>query len=66
MSEENLNVNVTEENTNEQEVKTLNVNLNLLTNIKSLLEISTSRGVFKAHELSSVGRIYDELFVLLK
>jgi len=66
MSEENLNMNVTEESANEQEVKTLNVNLNLLTNIKSLLEISTSRGVFKANELSSVGRIYDELLVLLK
>tara|TARA_B110000046_G_C12718702_1_gene283648 strand:+ start:115 stop:219 length:105 start_codon:yes stop_codon:yes gene_type:complete len=34
--------------------------------MKSLLEISTQRGAFKSNELSSVGKIYDELLELLK
>ena len=38
----------------------------LLNNMKSLLEISTQRGAFKSNELSSVGKIYDELLELLK
>ena len=64
--EENLNLKV-EESTenNENEVKTLNVNINLLTNLKALLEVSTSRAAFKANELSSVGIIYDQLSKLL-
>jgi hypothetical protein len=44
----------------------INVNILLLNNMKSLLEISTQRGSFKATELSSVGKIYDELLELLK
>lgn len=43
-----------------------NVNVNLLNNIKSILEISTSRGTFKATELTAVGKVYDELLVLLQ
>jgi hypothetical protein len=48
------------------EVKNINVNVNLLNNIKSILEISTARGTYKANELTSVGKVYDELVVLLK
>ena len=44
----------------------INVNILLLNNMKSLIEISTQRGSFKATELSSVGKIYDELLELLK
>jgi hypothetical protein len=65
--EANITMNVNDENaTNSEEVKTLNINVNLLTNIRALLEISTQRGTFKANELSSVGKVYDELVVLLK
>jgi hypothetical protein len=67
MCEDNINMSVNEEsNVITPEVKTLNINVNLLTNIRSLLEISTQRGVFKANEFSSVGKVYDELLVLLK
>ena len=67
MCEDNINMSVNEESkVITPEVKTLNVNVNLLTNIRSLLEISTQRGVFKANEFSSVGKVYDELLVLLK
>ena len=50
----------------EPEIKTKNVNINLLTNVKALLEITISRGSFKANELSSVGKVYDELNTLLQ
>ena len=65
MCEDNMSVNE-ESKVITPEVKTLNVNVNLLTNIRSLLEISTQRGTFKANEFSSVGKVYDELLALLK
>lgn len=61
--EENITMNVDE---NDSKSTSLNVNILLLNNMKSLLEISTQRGTFKANELSSVGKIYDELVELLK
>ena len=60
MSDENINIEPV------QEVQPLNVNVNLLLNIKAILEIATSRGGFKANELTSVGKIYDEVSNLLK
>ena len=58
------------ENENEKkevsQVQQINVNIKLVKNITALLEIATSRGTFKANELSSVGRIYDELSKLLQ
>jgi hypothetical protein len=48
------------------ESNTINVNVNLLNNIKSILEISTARGTYKATELTSVGKVYDELVDLLQ
>jgi hypothetical protein len=68
-NEENVNMNVTDEPSNDdnsKEVKTLNVNVNLLQNIRAVLEISTQRGTYRANELSSVGKVYDELVTLLK
>ena len=64
MSDENINMNIEPV----QEVQPLNVNVNvtLLLNIKAILEIATSRGGFKANELTSVGKIYDEVSNLLK
>jgi hypothetical protein len=62
----NDNANDNKNTTNSDEIKTLNINVNLLTNIRALLEISTQRGTFKANELSSVGKVYDELVTLLK
>ena len=69
--EENVTMNVNDNsdniiNTTLEGVKTLNVNVNLLKNIISLVEISTQRGTYRANELSSVGKIYDELVTLLK
>jgi hypothetical protein len=43
-----------------------NISVNLLTNIKSILEISTARGTFKANELTAVGQVYDQLLNLLQ
>jgi hypothetical protein len=65
MCEDNMSLN-DESKVITPDAKTLNVNVNLLTNIRSLLEISTQRGTFKANEFSSVGKVYDELLVLLK
>jgi len=67
--EENISMNIDENKTDsvsKSNPTSLNVNILLLNNMKSLLEISTQRGTFKANELSSVGKIYDELVELLK
>ena len=73
MSEtENINMNVEHDLTNEPDKvvqdkpESKNVSVNLLTNIKSILEISTSRGSFKANELTAVGQVYDQLLTLLQ
>lgn len=51
---------------NEKQVSSsVNVNVNLLKNLNALMEIVISRGVFKANELTSVGKVYDELNKLL-
>ena len=63
---ENVSMKVEHEPEPEPEIKTKNVNINLLTNVKALLEITISRGSFKANELSSVGKVYDELVSLLQ
>ena len=70
-TEENINMNVdvdvdVDVDDSKSNPTSLNVNILLLNNMKSLLEISTQRGTFKANELSSVGKIYDELVELLK
>ena len=43
------------------EIKTVSVNINVINNFKSLLEVAVARGTFKAVELSAVGKLYDEL-----
>jgi hypothetical protein len=60
--------NVTDSNVSNEVVEStdVNVNINLLNNIKSILEISTARGTYKATELTAVGKVYDELVVLLQ
>tara|TARA_B100001142_G_C14240341_1_gene619098 strand:+ start:288 stop:518 length:231 start_codon:yes stop_codon:yes gene_type:complete len=69
---QNVSMNVTDaENVVSEEavttkVKNVNVNINLLNNIKSILDISTARGTYRANELTSVGKVYDELVTLLK
>ena len=63
---ETENVSMKVEHEAETNTKTKNVNINLLTNVKALLEVTISRGSFKANELSSVGKVYDELNTLLQ
>ena len=69
---ENIQMNVEEENNNsnqqqnqEQQPQNVNVNVSLLKNLNSLMEIVISRGVFRPNELSSVGKVYDDLNKLL-
>ena len=64
LDKEVTNIPVSHETQDKTEYK--NVSVNLLTNIKSILEISTARGTFKANELTSVGQVYDQLLILLK
>ena len=45
--------------------QTVDVNVTLLKNLNALMEIVISRGVFKPNELSSVGKVYDDLNKLL-
>jgi len=43
----------------------VNVTLQLLLNFRNIVDVSTSRGTFKSNELSSVGRVYDELVLII-
>jgi hypothetical protein len=52
------------ENSTQAEMKTVNVIL--LNNIKSVIEITAARGTFKANELTAVGQIYDQLLKILQ
>tara|TARA_B110001469_G_C9605451_1_gene301004 strand:- start:331 stop:546 length:216 start_codon:yes stop_codon:yes gene_type:complete len=61
---ENMNMNI--EPTTNVKPTTKEVSLTLLTNLKAIIDISTSRGTYKANELSTVGKVYDELVLLLQ
>ena len=71
---QNVSMNVSEDSTETtnvtategESVEVKNVNVNLLNNIKSILDISTARGTYRSNELTSVGKVYDELVALLK
>ena len=68
---ENLNLNVETPNniettTKNVETPTKEVSITLLTNLKAIMDISTSRGTYKANELSTVGKVYDELVLLFQ
>ena len=67
---ENVNMNVDAEANSKQDeqepAEVKSVNVNLLNNIKSILEITTARGTFKATELTAVGQVYDQLLKILQ
>ena len=68
---ENVEMNVSDANANananaDAGVKHVNVDVDTLKNLKSILEISTGRGCYRANELSSVGSVYDKLTQYLK
>ena len=66
---ENIQMNVTEPQAQEQAQEQVQIDLNtqvnvpfyLLINVRNLIDLTTSRGTYKSNELSSVGKIYDEL-----
>ena len=43
------------------EIDSVNVNNNLIVNLKKLIEVPVSRGVYKPQEVGSVGKIYNDL-----
>lgn len=49
-----------------KEQRTVQVPLNILTSIKSVVEIITARGGFRAGELTAVGSLYESLEKLIK
>ena len=73
---ENVQMNVSEPQTTETAPETtqqkqvdvntpVNVTLQLLLNFRNIVDVSTSRGTFKSNELSSIGRVYDELVLII-
>ena len=72
---ENVQMNVSEttpettpETTQQKQVDVntpVNVTLQLLLNFRNIVDVSTSRGTIKSNELSSVGRVYDELVSII-
>lgn len=55
-----------EEQTTPQEVpKAPDLNLNDLASMRSLIEVVSQRGAFKANELSAAGQLFDKLNAFL-
>jgi len=46
--------------------KTVTVPLYLLVNLRQLIDVSVTRGAYRSTELSSVGKVYDELTAIIK
>jgi len=46
--------------------KTVTIPLYLLVNLRQLIDVSVTRGVYRSTELSSVGKVYDELAETIK
>jgi hypothetical protein len=80
MSTENIQMSVNEQATStettriapnqtlEQQVNVntlVSVPLFQLLNLRNIIDVSTSRGAFKSNELSSVGKVYDELSTII-
>ena len=49
----------------EETPEPLTMTLQMLENMRSLVEVSVGRGAFRPNELSSVGKIYDEFVASL-
>jgi hypothetical protein len=76
--DENVSMSVTDDsNTNVEEPqqdkalnvdlkKTVTVPLYLLVNLRQLIDVSVTRGAYRSTELSSVGKVYDELVEIIK
>ena len=77
---ENVQMNVSEPQTTETAPETapettqqkqvdvntpVTVPLQFLLNFRNIIDVSTSRGTFKSNELSSVGKVYDELILVI-
>ena len=69
---ENIQMNVTETAETPAETQQqvdsntpVTVPLYLLLNIRNIIDVGTSRGTFKSNELSSVGKVYDELATVI-
>ena len=70
---ENVQMNVVEstQQSSEQQTKPVEQQVNVntpvtvplfhLLNLRNIIDVSTSRGTFKSNELTSVGKVYDEL-----
>ena len=56
---------LTQEQQNELLSRELTVSVRVLVNVKRILDIVSSRGVFKGSEMSSVGSVYNELETLI-
>ena len=76
MSEENVNMNVSEVATPEvvepvatpasvPQPRDVNLTLGLLTDVRQILQAAIERGSFKAVEISTVGQVYDNFTAAL-
>lgn len=51
--------------TNSEAPKTPDLNVNDLNSVRSIIDIATTRGAFKANELEAVGKAYNKLTAFL-
>jgi len=61
MADENQEINQQDVNVSEQQPAGPDLNLNDLAALRSIVDVASQRGAFKAAELESVGKIYNKL-----
>ena len=68
--DENENENENEQQQKQESVTETNDKVEipkvLLTNIKSIIDVTSTRGVFKPNEMTIVGKLYEEILSYLK
>lgn len=65
MSEENLNQEATKEAAGQPAQQSTDLNVSDLAALKSIIDVATQRGAFRAAELEAVGKTYNKLSVFL-
>jgi len=58
----------TQENTTQEQVQqeSADLTINDLNSLKTIIDISSTRGAFKANELEAVGKVYNKLSTFLE
>ena len=65
MTDEVTNTETTDTNTAQPQQPAADLNISDLSALKSIIDVATQRGAFRAAELEAVGKIYNKLSMFL-